>query len=138
MMENASIDAKEHLVTLTSIDGDWFLEEMLSLIVNCNHLTQLIRKAFTKNNRLMNTESTFYKSFDIFNSLPLVFGNLKDMIFNYETDLLPRLIQMSMNEADEVEEILEEFKSIDFDSFFQFITKENFLIENFETVKALQ
>ena len=44
LMENASMEAKDQLISLTSIDGDWFLEEMYSLLVNCNHLTHLIQK----------------------------------------------------------------------------------------------
>ena len=132
MMENASIEAKEHLCTLTSIDGDWFLEEMLSLVVNCNHLNNLIRSTFSKYNRLTDTNLSYSKSLDMCDNLAKVFGNIKNLTFSFEVDLFPKLIQISMHDVQEVESTSKQIEDFNINEFLQLITENDFLIESFE------
>lgn len=132
MMENASLEAKEHLCTLTSIDGDWFLEEMLSLVVNCNHLTNLIRSIFTKYNRLNETNLSFNKSLDICDNLANVFANIKNLTFGFEVELFPKLIQLCMHDVHEVESTSKQIDNFNINEFLELITRSDFLIETFE------
>ena len=86
LMENASFSAKEQLCTLKSIDGDWYLEEMASLVLNCNHLSQLIKKAHLKQHQ-HKSNTLLAQSLDAFDTLSSLFVNLKELLYGYETNL---------------------------------------------------
>lgn len=133
MMENALFDTKEQLYNLKSIDGDWYLEEMLSLIINCNHLTQLIRKVYLKYDKLNELNNRFYASFskslDINDSLGNLFTNIKELLFQYETVLLENLIKSSFNNISEMSFIIKELETFNIEEFFYLISTENFPIE---------
>jgi len=142
LMENASLEAKEQLISLTSIEGDWFLEEMYSLIANCNHLTRLIQKLFAKFNLIKDLDcysgmpfSKFLESCDTLTSL---LTNLKKLLFSFQINLSEKLIKMAFSNSNELQYIIEQFKQINTDQFFEYISRENFSIENFANVSYIK
>lgn len=138
LMENASLEAKDQLISLTSIDGDWFLEEMYSLIVNCNHLNGLVAKVFTKYDLLkeMNTLSgvSFRQFLDACDTLNNLFTNLRQLLFEFQFELNEKLIKLSFGNLNDLEFVLNEFESIETDKFLEIISVENFSIETFSQV----
>lgn len=134
-MENATVEAKEHLFTMTSIDGDWFLEEMLSLMFNCSHLSQLIRNVYLRHGCL---SDPLAKSLEMFETLPLVFSNLKSLLFVYETELMETLAQVAMHDVVDVNAVLQKFEVADINELFEILNREDFSIEDFESVNELK
>ena len=140
LMENASLEAKDQLISLTSIEGDWFLEEMYSLIANCNHLTRFIQKLFEKFNLIRDLDSysgmPFSKNLESCDTLTTLFANLKKLLFSFEINLSEKLIKMAFANGNELEYVIEQFKQINTDDFFECISGENFSIENFSKVSC--
>ena len=135
LMENASLNAKEHLNTLKSIDGDWYLEEMLSLINNCTHLTKLTRKIYSKYNGLYSfsrVDVPLDKCLDICDTLANLFAGLKEILFDYEKVLFEKLVKTTYTHYDEAIQVLNELNSIEVAEFFKLISsfEENFKIES--------
>ena len=132
MMENASMEAKEQLCTLTSIDGDWFLDEMLSLVANCNHLTHLIGKVQAK--LAVNEINEAASSFETIDSLTCLFFSLKELLFESETRLYPELVRLTLVNKNEIDSVLNQLKDINIDDFFLLISRDYFIAENFASV----
>jgi hypothetical protein len=109
LMESASVAADERLVTLTSVDGDWFLEEMLSLVANCSKLAELTRRAFTKYDR---ADEALLTSLNLVENLPLVFASLKDLLLGFECQLIATTLQRCVCEPEEVAHLLTALESV--------------------------
>ena len=140
LMENASLAAKDHLFSLTSIEGDWFLEEMLSLISNCNHLAQFLKKIASKYNfmedemRASGGALWLGKCLDGCESISTVFSDLKNLLFSYEINLNEEMLRLTFVNCNEANSTLEELKAMKIDEFFALISRENFNVENFHSV----
>jgi hypothetical protein len=132
LMENASFSAKDQLCSLKSIDGDWFLEEMLSLALNCNHLTQLAKKLHVKYDSNFNSKSSnFLDCLTICDTLASLFANLKEILSNYQTNLLEKIIKLTTNNFDETSNLLNDLNEMNINEFFYLISSfdQNFQIE---------
>jgi PI-3-kinase-related kinase SMG-1 len=136
-MENASLKAKDQLVGLTSADGDWFLEEMYSLLANCNNLTCLIEKIFNKFNLLNNDETTnnanewFIQLLDANVCFKTLFELLKQLIFEYDTNWCRLLVELTFWDVSNVQFVIEQFNAMHIEEFFELILVDTFSIENF-------
>jgi hypothetical protein len=136
-MENASLKAKDQLVGLTSADGDWFLEEMYSLLANCNNLTCLIEKIFNKFNLLNNDETTnnanewFIQLLDANVCFKTLFELLKQLIFEYDTNWCRLLVELTFWDVSNVQFVIEQFNEMHIEEFFELILVDTFSIENF-------
>ena len=141
MMENALFEAKEQLFNLKSIEGDWYLEEMLSLIINCNHLTQFIRKVYMKYYKLNELNNhfniSFTKSLEINDNLGNLFTNIKELLFVYDTVLLENLIKHTFINKSEITFIIKELETLNIEEFFYLISTENSPIETILNVNYL-
>ena len=136
LMENASLAAKDDLFGLTSIEGDWFLEEMLSLISNCNHLTQLLKKTTNKYNVIdyVKTSMPLEKCIDASESLSSIFGEMKNLLFSYQIDLSQEMLRLTFLNVNDAYSTIDEFKAMNLELFFSLISNEEFNIENFHKV----
>jgi hypothetical protein len=133
LMENASFSAKDQLCTLKSIDGDWFLEEMLSLVLNCNHLVQLSKKLYVKYNNVNLTKiNNFLECLAVSDTLACLFVNLKELLFNYQKNLLEKLVKLTISNFDEASNLLNDFTEMNINEFFYLISSfdQNFQIES--------
>ena len=74
------------------------------------------------------------KGLEAVENLPLVFGNLKNLLFVYETELLERLAQMAMHDVEDVRLILGEIEVMNVNELFEIINRQDFSIESFELV----
>jgi hypothetical protein len=139
LMENASLSANDQLFALTSIDGDWFLEEMLSLISNSIHLTSFLHKLYTKYDKLADFEIynqngqhyqqsslliSFGNSLDIFNVLGSVFANLKELLFSYERSIIEPLMRCVSTSKTDVELVLTEIEQMNISHLIELISNE--------------
>jgi len=146
LMENASLEAKDQLVGLTSVDGDWFLEEMCSLLANCNNLTRLVEKVFNKFNLLKLSDTTtttnitsdiwFIRLLEINDTLKTLFEYLKQLIFVYDTGLCESLARLIFFDFNSVQFIVDQFNEMNIDEFFELISVETFSVENFNQVSC--
>lgn len=125
-MENAAYNAKDQLVSLTSRDGDWYFEEMLSLLLNCNHLTQLIKQTYSRFNR--QEEIYFGKSLDMFDSLGFLFEDFKSLLFNFENNLFEKLLKESFSNLNQLDFVLGEFKQMNLEEIFENYQDYSFVI----------
>ncbi len=133
MMENAAMNAKEQLCSLTSIDGDWFLEEMLSLILNMNNLTSVLRKVDNKFNNF-NHSVEFQKCLEACDSLLSLYTNLKLILFNYNNTYFESSIQYTFKDINDADFILNQLDTTKFDKFYALISSESLQIETISNV----
>lgn len=127
-METAAIDAKENLMHVTSIDGDWYLEEMLTLIQNCAHVKDLASSVYTYFSKFTPddlNEISFKKSLDIIVSLEALFQMLNNLIIDFDSLLLPKLLKMCFNDEKELNMLIYEFKSMHLEEFFDILSIQN-------------
>ena len=140
-MESVSLSvSKEQLVLMNSCDGDWFLDEMLSLIANCTHLTEFARSVYTKYDRLTLTDTSkvtsLANSLGMFDTMSTVFLGLKDLLVHYETRHLETLIKLVSNNLNDISYVLNEIEHMNVDEFFVLISEENFQPHLFSQVRA--
>lgn len=133
LMENASFSAKDQLCTLKSIDGDWFLEEMLSLVLNCNHLVQLSKKLYVKYDNVNLTKiNNCLECLAACDTLACLFVSLKELLFNYQKHLFEKLVKLTISNFDEASNLLNDFSEMNINEFFYLISSfdQNFQIES--------
>ncbi len=136
-MESVSSSvSKEQLVMLSSQEGDWFLEEILSLVLNCANLARLLRSLYTRYNRLIwpnqaDDKLSLASSLDIFEAMSGVFLNLKELIYNYERGQFESLFNAVSNNKTDAEFVINEFQSMNIDEFFMLISDEGFQAQHF-------
>ena len=127
-METAAIDAKENLIHVTSMDGDWYLEEMLTLIQYCAHLKDVVSSVYTHFNKFPPddlNEINFKRSLDIFVSLESLFQILNNLIIEFGSVLLPKLLKVCFNDEKELDMLINEFNSMHLEEFFEILSIQN-------------
>lgn len=131
-METMAFNSKEKLTQLTSREGDWYLEEMVSLIYNCNHLTRLIKTVYAKyatdygpkiTNRLLLSS---LKCLDIFDNLSAVFRYFKELLLNFHSCIFDRLVDYSFSDMNLFTDVYNQLKEIAVDEFFTLIMADDF------------
>lgn len=120
-MESVALEAKEQLVYLTSREGDWYLDEMLSLIGNCDHLMTLSREIYTKYNA--NGWPKLKSSVDTVHSLALLFNSLRGLVYDLPID---DLMRACFDDVNKFSDMLSAIKEIDLAGFIATISRENF------------
>ncbi|CAF0784356.1 unnamed protein product [Brachionus calyciflorus] len=128
-METAAVSSKESLVNVTSIEGDWYLEEMLTLIRNSSHLSQIIYKTYEKFYKFDPTEETnelsFRNSLIIFYVLESLFEGLNELLINYDVILMEKILKLAFSDEQEMQWVLNEFKLMDLEELFEIMSAEN-------------
>lgn len=118
---------QEQLAVLNSRDGDWFLEEMLTLVQNCTHQISFLSYVYSKYGRDMADDSTgLISGMNIFTSLSAIFLSLRSILNNFETKQLEKLIKSVSNDLDNVSSVLNDIERINVDEFFLMIGDYNF------------
>jgi hypothetical protein len=134
-MESVSLSvSKEQLVVLNSQDGDWFLEEILSLMLNCGNLAKLMRSLCVRYGRLSssgNSSNDIGSSLEIFDSLASVFLNLKELIYGYERGQFESLFKAVVNDPSGAARFASDLQAINVDEFFTLISDESFNAQSF-------
>lgn len=123
-MESVAVGAKQQLVLLTSRDGDWYLDEMLSLIENCVHLMRLSHHINVK-------LQTPVVSINHLNSLELVFRSLKELVNEFP---LERLMSACFEDPNGFADLADRLNQIDIDGFFASVSRDGFQQFEFLTV----
>jgi PI-3-kinase-related kinase SMG-1 len=132
MMQSAASNSKQSLHLMQSIDGDWFLEEMLSLISNCDNFNLLIQRVYKKFDWPVN--KFFTRNLDLSASLLRLFLNLRQVVC-IDNNLFENAIRISFDQKDEIVCVLNQFESMNLDEFFDLVFTEGYQIENFESVQ---
>jgi serine/threonine-protein kinase SMG1 len=128
VMENASLQAKQQLVTLTSKDGDWFLDEMISLITNCNSIVNIFAEY------LNSDENESYLNYvNIIENLTNVFLNFKNLLYQYQQNIFSNLLKYSTINDQDFRYCFNELEALKIEEFFYLIDRNNFE-ENFSLV----
>ena len=131
VMENASLQAKQQLVTLTSKDGDWFLDEMISLITNCNSVASLLAYY------LQSDDNQSYLNYvNIIDNLANIFLNLKQLLYQYQYSIFSTLLNYSVINDEDFKHCYNELEMLKIEEFFYLIDRNNFE-ENFSLVILL-
>jgi hypothetical protein len=112
IMENAIVQAKDQLLNLNSKDGDWFIEEILSLILNCEHLMSLLAKCTQPN-------VVISESCESIGSMKNWILSLKNLLFAYSNSLYGCCLQMALSNNDDYLATFDTFKSFDLNGFEQ-------------------
>lgn len=120
-METVACSAKEQLVHLTSREGDWYLDEMLSLIYNCANFSRLLKLVYTKFNDHWLSE--LGNSLEAIDTLALLFRSLKELLHNFPVQ---EMMILCFEDVKTFENILGELRGIDINGFFEAISRDTF------------
>jgi len=123
-MESVAVAAKQQLVMLTSREGDWYLDEMSSLIGNCAHLMRLAslvqaRVLFDP----LRLDSSFKQASGVLVSLDRLFGGLKDLVNEFPLD---DLMAFGFDDPNRLAQLLAGLNAIDTNGFFEAVSREGF------------
>jgi hypothetical protein len=141
-MESVALNvSRDQLISLLSADGDWFLDEMLSLILNCKHLASFQRLIYTKYNHLepyndqIINRLSFSKTFDSFEMLGSLFLSLKDLWFDYESIIMKKFLRQVSSYSDIFIQVMNQFDNINLSELlFEMISNPEFDPREFSNV----
>ena len=138
-MEQALANAQMPLEQLVSIDGDWFLDEVISLMQNSNYIIQLTSsdniKLYEQQHREAEAESSlFSRSFEMFQAMTGMFQKLRNCLFAYNNELFESICDSTWSNLNETKSTILKFKAIPIEQLLQRLNQPNFSIEAFLSV----
>ena len=140
MMESALLEAAKHAphayAMLTSMDGSWYLDEMVSLVLNCDNLVRLVDKCEASMNTNTNNASEeqsarLARRLHMCSSLAALFVAIKQLLDDYNGRLFAALVKSACNEVassatavgsgGELNAVRDQLDAADVDGFFQLV-----------------
>ncbi|XP_071960703.1 serine/threonine-protein kinase SMG1-like [Antedon mediterranea] len=90
IMEGAVAGAGDHLVDFTSRNGNWFLDEICTMLSNVQFILSLMQQHQPTN---LEISTSMFKAVDTFKASKQVFESLHDLYAKFKTVILPETIK---------------------------------------------